>query len=87
MAVRSVLIVDDDSGMAETLADILSVFGYAVTTAVHGADALDALARAPVDLIVGQDLSGTFGVGGNWTIPAYAATAGERTSTQFAPAR
>jgi hypothetical protein len=42
---------------------------------------------APVDLIVGQDLSGTFGVGGNWIVPAYAATAGARTSTQFAPAR
>ena len=26
--------------------------GYAVTTAVHGADALDCLARTPVDLIV-----------------------------------
>ena len=30
---------------------------------------------APVDLTVGEDLRGTFGVGGNWVVPAYAATA------------
>ena len=30
---------------------------------------------APVDLIVGEDLWGTFGIGGNWIVPAYAATA------------
>ena len=35
---------------------------------------------APVNLIVGQDLSGIFGVGGQWVIPAYDATASERTS-------
>jgi hypothetical protein len=29
---------------------------------------------APVDLTVGEDLRGTFGVGGNWVVPAYAAT-------------
>jgi hypothetical protein len=30
---------------------------------------------APVALTVGEDLRGTFGVGGNWVVPAYAATA------------
>jgi hypothetical protein len=35
---------------------------------------------APVDLMVGEDLSGPFGVGGNWMIPAYVATAGDTTS-------
>ena len=35
---------------------------------------------APVDLIVGQDLSGTFGVGGNWVVPAYVASASETAS-------
>jgi hypothetical protein len=35
---------------------------------------------APVDLIVGEDLWGTFGVGGNWIVPAYAAKAGQTTS-------
>jgi hypothetical protein len=44
---------------------------------------------APVDLIVGQDLSGAFGVGGSWVVPAYAAQAGETTSftTRFVPVR
>jgi hypothetical protein len=40
---------------------------------------------APVDLIVGADLSGTFGVGGNWVVPAYRASAGETTSRQAPP--
>ena len=41
---------------------------------------------APVDLIVGEDLSGTFGVGGNWVVPAYVASASETTS-RLAPTR
>ena len=45
------------------------------------------LSDAPVDLIVGEALSGTFGVGGNWIIPAYAATAGETTSFATVRAR
>jgi hypothetical protein len=42
---------------------------------------------APVDLIVGEDLWGMFGVGGQWIVPAYGATAGERASfgTRLAP--
>jgi len=41
---------------------------------------------APVNLIVGQDLRGMFGVGGQWVVPAYDATPDERTSfgAQFA---
>jgi hypothetical protein len=35
---------------------------------------------APVDLIVGENLSGTFSVGGNWVVPAYVASASETTS-------
>jgi hypothetical protein len=35
---------------------------------------------APVDLIVGGDLWGMFGVGGQWIVPAYDARAGERAS-------
>jgi two-component system response regulator MprA len=46
------LVVDDDPDVRDSLKRALRVAGYAVTTAVHGADALDALARAPVDLIV-----------------------------------
>ena len=41
---------------------------------------------APVDLIVGEDLSGTVGVGGNWVVPAYVASASEMTS-RLAPSR
>ena len=44
---------------------------------------------APVDLIVGQDLSGAFDVGGSGVVPAYVAQAGETTSftARFMPAR
>ena len=44
---------------------------------------------APVDLITGEDLAGSFGVGGNWIVPSYGAKAGERTSLRprLAPAR
>jgi len=44
--------VDDDPDVRDSLARALRYAGYAVTTAVHGADALDHLARSPVDLIV-----------------------------------
>ena len=52
MAVRSVLIVDDDSGMAETLADILSVFGYAVTTASSAVTAVRVVTQTRPDLVL-----------------------------------
>ena len=52
MAVRSVLIVDDDSGMAETLADILSVFGYAVTTASSAVTAVRMVTQTRPDLVL-----------------------------------
>jgi len=44
--------VDDDPDVRDSLGRALRCAGYAVTTAVHGADALDSLARRPVDLIV-----------------------------------
>jgi two-component system, OmpR family, response regulator MprA len=47
-----VLVVDDDPDVRDSLQRALRHAGYAVTTAVHGADALDCLARSPVDLIV-----------------------------------
>src|ERR1700742_4643338 len=46
------LVVDDAPDVRVSLERALRCAGYAVTTAVHGADALDALARAPADLIV-----------------------------------
>ena len=47
-----VLVVDDDRDVRDSLARALRLAGYAVTTAVHGAAALDTVARSPVDLIV-----------------------------------
>ena len=46
------LVVDDDPDVRDSLERALRHAGYAVTTAVHGADALDSVARSPVDLIV-----------------------------------
>src|ERR1700677_532258 len=46
------LVVDDDPDVRDSLTRALRCAGYAVTTAVHGGDALDVLARSPVDLIV-----------------------------------
>jgi two-component system, OmpR family, response regulator MprA len=46
------LVVDDDPDVRDSLQRALRLAGYTVTTAVHGADALDQLARSPVDLIV-----------------------------------
>ena len=42
--------MDDDPDVRDSLQRALRHAGYAVSTAVHGADALDALARSPVDL-------------------------------------
>ena len=46
------MVVDDDPDVRDSLERALRCAGYAVTTAVHGADALDTLASSPVDLIV-----------------------------------
>jgi two-component system, OmpR family, response regulator MprA len=46
------LVVDDDPDVRDSLKRALRLAGYTVTTAVHGADALDQLTRSPVDLIV-----------------------------------
>lgn len=42
---RSILVVDDDFDIRETLAEILQERGYAVVTAAHGQQALDILRR------------------------------------------
>jgi CheY-like chemotaxis protein len=40
---RRVLVVEDDEGIREALCDLLDSEGFSVTSAVHGADALDRL--------------------------------------------
>ena len=47
-----VLVVDDDSGMATTLADILGATGYAVETAASGVRALEKVQENPPDCVL-----------------------------------
>ena len=47
-----VLVVDDDQDVRESLRRALGYAGYEVATAANGADALRAVARSPVDLII-----------------------------------
>ena len=49
---RSILLVDDDAGMVETLGDILNVRGYAVTTAESGEAAIASLNNRHFDLVL-----------------------------------
>lgn len=46
------LVVDDDPDVRDSLGRALRSAGYSVTLVSNGGDALDALARSPVDLIV-----------------------------------
>ena len=46
---RRVLVVEDDEGIREALVDLLQSEGFSVTSAVHGADALQRL-RSGADL-------------------------------------
>jgi len=46
------LVVDDDPDVLDSLGRALRLAGYTVTIASNGADALAAVARSPVDLIV-----------------------------------
>jgi two-component system response regulator MprA len=46
------LVVDDDRDVRDSLRRALGYAGYAVATAANGADALSAVAHAPVDLII-----------------------------------
>ncbi|HEX3898097.1 MAG TPA: response regulator [Mycobacteriales bacterium] len=49
---RSVLVVDDEPGMRETLVDILTSAGYIVTPAEDGAAALEKARAQPYDVII-----------------------------------
>ena len=48
----SILIVDDNPSMADTLADILGVKGFEVHSAYSGAEALEILREHPVDILL-----------------------------------
>ena len=48
-AVR-IMIVDDDRDLAESLADLLKVFGYEVTVATNGRDALERAQTSDFDV-------------------------------------
>jgi two-component system, OmpR family, response regulator MprA len=52
MTSSRLLVVDDDPDVRDSLSRALRYAGYQVLTAVHGGEALDAVARSPVDLIV-----------------------------------
>ena len=48
----TVLVVDDEPGMRETLMEILEGAGYAVVVAFDADSAMDAFHRQPVDVVV-----------------------------------
>lgn len=49
---NTILVVDDDAGIRQTLADLLEEEGYSVATAVDGIDALDQVLATPPRLIL-----------------------------------
>jgi len=49
---RSILIVDDEFGLAEMLREMLREDGYDVTLAINGRLAFDILRERPVDLVI-----------------------------------
>lgn len=48
----SILIVDDEFGLAEMMRDLLREYGYDVCLAINGRLALDILREQPVDLVI-----------------------------------
>jgi CheY-like chemotaxis protein len=49
---RSILIVDDEFGLAEMLREMLREYGYDVTLAINGRLALDILGERRIDLVI-----------------------------------
>ena len=47
-----ILVVDDNPGIADTLADILEMKGFSVHAAASGAEALEILRKQPVDILL-----------------------------------
>ncbi len=51
-SLRSILIVDDDDGVRENLAELFDVVGYRVITAANANEALDHLGQESVDVLL-----------------------------------
>lgn len=51
-ATETVLVVDDEQGILEALADLLREEGYRVLTASHGREALERMAEVKPDLVL-----------------------------------
>lgn len=49
---ETVLVVDDEQGILEALADLLREEGYRVQTATHGREALERMAELKPDLVL-----------------------------------
>jgi DNA-binding response OmpR family regulator len=49
---RPILVVDDDPGILDAVAELLRIEGYDVETAANGADALEAIARSRPALVL-----------------------------------
>jgi CheY-like chemotaxis protein len=56
LAIKRVLVADDDPQLRLLLIDTLQTIGYEVVGAVDGAEALEAMGREPVDLVI-SDIS------------------------------
>jgi CheY-like chemotaxis protein len=52
LAAPSILIVEDEYGLAELLRDLLADVGYEVTLAINGRLALDVLGERHIDLVL-----------------------------------
>ena len=52
----TILVVEDDADALEALGDLLESQGYTVTSARHGAEALDLLGQSPLPRLIVLDL-------------------------------
>lgn len=74
---QTVLVVDDEFGIAEVLAEVLGDAGYDVVTAIHGRQALERLAARRPDVILLDFMMPV--MNGPATLAALAADPGHRT--------
>src|SRR5437867_5847511 len=58
------LVVDDDHGVRENLAELFELVGYSVLTAANATEAMDALRKQEVDLLLTRSEERRVGKGG-----------------------